>query len=368
MPVLHAFFPRLVKWMTGLATFMVAVAGPSATAAQGFLDPLETPAQMRTNPQTRSQMALAVVPGGRLISVGSRGMVLISDDAGQSWSQAAVPVQSDLLSVRFVTEKDGWIVGHEGVVLRTSDGGKTWKKQLDGRSAEKLFKAFYANKGDAGVAALKQLETNYKAGPALPMLDVWFEDAMNGFAVGPFGMLLATIDGGATWQPWLDRIDNPGYLNLNAIRAIGKDIFIVGERGQIYRLERNKKYFERTDTGYAGSFFGLVSSDTAIVAFGLRGTVYRSLDAGKTWKPVPVPTEQTISAGAGTADGRGFLLGSVAGELLSGDASGAEFSVITPTVPNRLTGIAVLADGTRVMVGIGGVTRLGVAPKVSSFK
>ena len=65
MPVLHAFFPRLVKWMTGLATFMVAVAGPSATAAQGFLDPLETPAQMRTNPETRSQSAFALVPGGR---------------------------------------------------------------------------------------------------------------------------------------------------------------------------------------------------------------------------------------------------------------------------------------------------------------
>lgn len=370
MPVLQVSTLRATyKWLLGtMAASCLALSGTAAFADQGFKDPLETPAAIRVRPETRPQMAITLVPGGRLVSVGLRGMVLISDDKGLTWSQAQVPVQSDLLSVNFPSEKDGWIAGHEGVILHSSDGGKTWKKQLDGRLAEKAFKAFYADKGEAGATALKQLDTNYKAGPALPVLDIWFEDATNGFAVGSFGMLLATNDGGTTWQPWLDRIDNPGYLNLNAIRAIGKDIFIAGEHGQMYRLDRNKKFFDRIDTGYAGSFFGVIGNEKAIVAYGLRGTVYRSLDAGKTWKQVPISIEQTISAGAVKADGSGFVLTTVAGEELIGDASASGFSVAALPVANRLTGISVLSDGTQVLAGIGGVSRRAVVPLATPSK
>jgi photosystem II stability/assembly factor-like uncharacterized protein len=38
-------------------------------------------------------------------------------------------VRSTLLSVRFVNEDDGWIVGRSGTILRTEDGGQTWLQQ-----------------------------------------------------------------------------------------------------------------------------------------------------------------------------------------------------------------------------------------------
>jgi photosystem II stability/assembly factor-like uncharacterized protein len=64
-----------------------------------------------------------------------------------------------------------------------------------------------------------------------PLLDVWFKDVNSGFAVGAYGALLETIDGGKHWEDVSDRLDNEDQFHLNAITAV-KDagLFIVGER------------------------------------------------------------------------------------------------------------------------------------------
>jgi photosystem II stability/assembly factor-like uncharacterized protein len=61
--------------------------------------------------------------------------------------------------------------------------------------------------------AAKRLQQDAEAfaaqGADKPFLDVWFEDEKKGFAIGAFNLILRTEDGGKTWTPWLDRIDNP---------------------------------------------------------------------------------------------------------------------------------------------------------------
>ena len=76
--------------------------------------------------------------GARLVAVGERGSILLSDDSGVSWRQAKVPVSVTLTAVQFPNAKAGWAVGHLGVVLHSADGGETWAKQLDGREAASL--------------------------------------------------------------------------------------------------------------------------------------------------------------------------------------------------------------------------------------
>ncbi len=330
----------------------------AAQAEAQFKDPLDTPALMRTHPDKRPLMAI-VQAGDRLIAAGPRGMVIGSDDRGKTWTQAKTPVQSDLLAVNFPTAKEGWIVGHEGVILRSEDGGKTWQKQLDGRAAVKIFKDFYQSLGAEGAAASAQLDQNYKAGPVLPFLDVWFEDTQNGYAVGSFGMLIATHDGGKTWEPWLHKIDNPQYLNLNAVRGIGTDIYIAGEHGQVYRLDRAKGRFTKVDTGYNGSFFGIVGNNDTLVAFGLRGTVYRSYKSGGgngRWDIVAMPNEHTLSSGSAMSNGAGFILVNAAGQLLVSDKDAKQFQVVTPAKSMRMTGIVVLDAKTAVITGFEGVS------------
>lgn len=343
----------LIRWSHLIGVLLLS--SLPALANSQFLDPVNTPAQMRTAITQRPMMAV-VQAGKRLVAVGSRGVIAESDDLGKTWVQAKVPVQSDLLAVHFPTVGDGWAVGHDGVVLHSADGGQTWIKQLDGRIADETFKAFYSAMGTAGEAALAQLRRNYQAGPALPFLDVWFETSQIGYAVGSFGMIIATRDGGKTWEPWLHRIDNPQFLNLNAIRRIGSDLYIVGERGQIYRFDRNQNRFLRMDTGYIGSFFGIVGNDDTLVAYGLRGTAYRSSRRGDLlrWSVLAAPSEQTIAAGLVRPDGS-FVLVNLAGQFLLVDKSAKDVRLVPASRVMRMTGITAVDANTFIVTGLDGV-------------
>ncbi len=69
-----------------------------------------------------------------------------------------------------------------------------------------------------------------------PLMDVWFLDQNRGWAVGAFGTLLTTDDGGQHWvgQPAL--VDNPDEFHLNSITGDGANrVFIAGEGGLMYR-------------------------------------------------------------------------------------------------------------------------------------
>jgi photosystem II stability/assembly factor-like uncharacterized protein len=340
--------------VSAIAGFALGAAAPARADAK-FQDPLDTPAQFYRAADTRPLLAIARA-GGALIAVGSRGLIVRSEDAGKSWSQSPAPVQTDLLAVHFPTPTDGWAVGHNGVILRSADAGKTWIKQLDGRIAAESFKKFYATQGtEAAAIATALLDRNYKAGPALPWLDVWFDDADHGFVVGSFGMVAATADGGKTWAPWLDRVDDPRGLNLNAVRGVGGKIFAAGERGMVFALDRKAQHFRPIATGYAGSFFGIVGTGDALLVFGLRGVAYRSANGGASWQPVKLPTEITATAGALQGDQGGFVLVNSAGQLLQSADQGRSFTMARVANPMRYTGIVLIGPRAAVVTGLSGV-------------
>lgn len=321
-------------------------------AQAGFQDPLDVPAQKRTSVAQRPYMALTAA-GANIVAVGSRGLIAHSADRGATWQQAEVPVQSDLLAVHFPTSTDGWAVGHDGVVLHSSDAGKTWTKQFDGRASALAFEKYYTALGNGFEAFATAVATNFKADAPLPFLDVWFADGNKGYAVGSFGVIAGTQNGGKTWEPLLHKIGNEQNLNLNAITGIAGELYIAAEKGQIFKLDRSADRFERVDTGYAGSFFGLVGDANVLIAFGLRGVVYRSSNQGKTWEAVAMPSEQTITGGAKTESG--FVLVNVLGQMLVADKDGKKFNILQPEQAMRMTAVTAL-DGNRcVFSGLAGL-------------
>src|SRR5215469_14097420 len=110
-----------------LPTVLLATLG--AAEAAGGADLRKAPAWRSQAPE--STLILGVAHAGpRLVAVGARGMVLLSDDDGTSWRQAkTVPVRSTLTAVSFIDSKSGWAVGHDGAILATNDGGETWTLQ-----------------------------------------------------------------------------------------------------------------------------------------------------------------------------------------------------------------------------------------------
>jgi photosystem II stability/assembly factor-like uncharacterized protein len=350
-----------------IAVGLVASGPAQADDAVRFQDPLATPAKgIQGEARSDRQPLMAVARAGRrVVAVGLRGLILVSDDDGGTWRQASVPVQSDLVAVTFATPRKGWAAGHEGVILATDDGGETWRKQLDGQAGAAALVGYYQRRVDAGdvsvARALQQVKLNTQNGPSLPYLDIVFEDERVGYAVGPFATIVRTDDGGATWIPWLEHVENDDYLNLNAIACIGGYVFIAGEGGRVYVLDRKAARFSARPTGYRGSFFGIVGEGDVLIAFGLRGSVYRSEDAGKTWGRVETGVAGNLTGGTVARDRKTVALVSDGGiALRSGDA-GRSFRPLQPDRPMLFTGAVEAEGGRLVLVGFQGTCSTAAA-------
>lgn len=331
-------------------------------AVFAFEDPVDTPAAVQ--PSVGSAMLAGISRAGpRLVAVGARGVIAVSADEGRAWVQAPSPVSSDLVAVQFVDAERGWATGHDGVVLRSVDGGRSWSKLTDGRQSRAPMTTFYAHRiaqGDAAaVAAVKLLEANGGADGDLPWLSLWFENEHAGFIVGPFGMIAATTDAGRTWQPWIDRIDNPEALHLNAIRRVGSELYIAAEKGVVFRLDRGQGRFVRLDTGYEGTFFGITGDARRVLAFGLRGTCYQSTDSGASWQRVDTGLSNGVAAGAVLNDGRVVLAGQ-GGQLAVG--AGSRFATVPIARPMPVTDVLALSADRLVLVGLRGSTVMALKP------
>jgi photosystem II stability/assembly factor-like uncharacterized protein len=331
-------------------------------AQTDFIDPLDRPASSIRN-LAGAHFNGVTTAGERLVAVGARGLIAFSDDDGVSWSQAASPVSSDLLAVHFPTALQGWAVGHEGVILHSVDSGETWTKQFDGNAANTMLTAHFAKlaaAGDPTAASFQDgVKLNYQDGPEQALMGVWFADEKNGVAVGTFGTLFATDDGGNSWESWMERADNPELLHYMAISGSGHDIYIASERGTVFKFDLLTQGSTRLETGYAGSFFSIKATPGMIVAAGLRGSVYKSTDDGTTWASIPTGMNVAVSDVQSLPDGR-FLLASVDGSVVISDVEMSAFKSLPVSRSGRFASLAWFKDGKAVSVGYSGVREVTV--------
>ena len=180
-----------------------------------------------------------------------------------------------------------------------------------------------------------------------------FVDARQGWAVGHEGVVLHTGDGGKTWEPWVDRTQNERFYHLYGIRGSSDGLYMVGELGLALRFDPATGRFNALQTPYEGSYFGLLTKPGLVLAYGLRGTAYRSRDGGQNWEAVDTGITASITASHVLPDGR-LLLCSMAGDVLQSDDDGAHFRRVTLKTPMPCTGLAVSGDAL-VLSGLRGV-------------
>lgn len=350
--------------LTGLlVSAITCIAQPLAIESLGtrVSDPIERAALLSRRAGTLILLGISRA-GGRLVAVGERGTVVLSDDAGKSWRQAKqVPVAVSLTRVVFSAPHVGWIVGHGGVVLKSEDGGETWIRQLEGRAAARLALQSVqeaAGRHDAR-RAMEEAERLVADGPDKPFLDLHFFDDKNGFVIGAYGIIFRTRDGGRSWQPWMSRLDNPKGLHLNAIAQVGNALYIAGEKGLLLRSADGGEHFTVLKTPYTGSYFTVVARKGRIVIGGLRGNAYESADEGKTWTALGVPTPVTLVGSAPLAGGE-LVYVNQAGELLHG-ADGTLQRLPLPPLP-PVTAVVQASDGALVAASFRGPIRLPAVP------
>jgi photosystem II stability/assembly factor-like uncharacterized protein len=334
--------------------------------AAEYVDVLDAPAVM-SQLAIKSPLNTVVTAGTRLVTVGIRGHILFSDDAGKTWQQAKVPVSSDLTSVYFPTPTDGWAVGHDGVVLHTADAGESWTKQLDGMQAGKLMLEYYT-KMAANDPANERLDSLvYEAervvdeGADKPFLGVWFSDNLNGYVVGAFGLIFQTKDGGASWFPLNDKIDNPQGYHLNAISGTGsgQDVIMVSEQGLVMRMDPATGMFVTSTTPFEGTYFGMQRIPSGLVIYGLSGMAFKSTDGGASWTQLIVPVDKPFTAAATTASGLFFLFDQP-GDMLNSIDGGQTFRQLPQPGMLPISSAVAVGNETLVLVGPRGVRVLPI--------
>ncbi len=289
--------------------------------------------------------------GDRIIVVGERGHVLVSEDNGSSWQQQPTPTRATLTSVFFIDPANGWAAGHDSLILRTSDGGRRWQEVYSAPEDER------------------------------PILDLWFKDAIHGYAVGAYGLFLATHDGGRNWAPVefnpatlvLDNVDRDDPwgeqeeeevwvdFHLNQISATDNGrILIAAEAGKIYRSDDGCRSWISLPSPYEGSFYGsLPLGRGKVLLFGLRGHLFFSENTGTSWVAVEGNTQATLNDGIQLNDGR-IVLAGLAGTLLISEDQGQSFQLYAQADRAGIARVLQANDGSLILIGEMGVKRLNL--------
>jgi len=243
----------------GLAFFLV-VLGAAAFA----FSPRPLPAFPATAVSASRVLLLGVATADRrVVAVGERGVVVVSDDEGRSWRVAKTPTEITL-TPRPLRRRPARLRGRP---RRGDPDDRGCRRDLDA--------------GARGAAEEK------------PLFAVWFENADRGIAAGAYSSLYQTTDGGRRWEP-MPAPEGDRHFNALAGGADGK-LLLVGESGLIMRSGDAGRSWTMIDSPYKGSFFGVLRlGDASWLTFGLRGNAFRSDDDGDSWNSV-------TPAGAGPA-------------------------------------------------------------------
>ncbi len=308
---------KLRAWLYVSATLLCLSPISSSFAEQS----LQRPAVMAP---LASKVLLndSAVVGKRIVAVGTRGQIIYSDDQGKSFTQAQTPTRMLLTAVEFISEKEGWAVGHDAVILHTSDGGATWELQYENAAFEK------------------------------PLLDIAFLDAQNGIAVGAYGLMLKTQDGGKSWEE--SEVEDADW-HFSALTKIKDGLLIAGEAGNLLRSDDMGVTWSALESPYVGSLFGAntVGPDQHILIYGLRGHVYQSNDRGDSWEEVKTGLTRNLFDSAELPNGDVVMIGG-GGTLLIKSADSTEFKQIPYPGYANLVSVLPLSDTEVLLFGARG--------------
>ena len=301
--------------------------------------------------------------GQRIIAVGEQGNILYADDPQGPWRSAEIEVQrgSNLTRVLFVDEQVAVAVGHDAWILRSEDGGQSWQEILfEPERAEPLLGIAGPFDGELfAFGAFGQLQVSRDSGQswtrtelvkqeseseeqeAAPGINDPFSDSYDPFA--------AFSDGGGGFDDFSSR-------HLNAmVQAQDHSLWLAGERGLLARSNDQGKTWEQFETGYNGSFYGLIEAQPGrMLVYGMRGHAYYSDDQGQTWVASQSHTPESLYDGVRKSNGDILLVGGSNSVILSRDA-GATFTPVSEKQAKALTAVLVLAPGQWLTAGEAGV-------------
>jgi len=298
------------------------------------------------------------------------GQAWVSTDGGTTWNvrRAGAVAQATLNSIWFFDSREGMAIADDGSSVRTSDGGKTWA------AAESDTSAWYRLQflGDGSVGWLISLRgtiarsvdkgrtwTQPSAATSASLsgvTDFHFIDPLHGWAVAPFGSGLGTVfssvDGGLSWQVVAGTQSTQGFYAIRFADTIHG--VRVGPTGVAMVTVDGGATWAPRSTGAFGQLFSVAFVDASTaVAVGESGVIVRSTDAGQTWKPVASPTTRTLNDVRFVSARIGHAVGNEGTLILTRDG-GMTWSVVSTGAKAALGAVFFLEEQTGWISGSNG--------------
>ncbi|MCX7171408.1 MAG: YCF48-related protein [Proteobacteria bacterium] len=307
---------------------------------------------MRSLLKVQITLLLALLaPCSVSLAADSAATLQVFHDAPQIAKAETAPIQAAVATGKRVVA-----VGDFGIVI-LSDDGKSFRQAKTVPTRTVLTSVFFiAQRGwavghDGTVIATSDGGETWQVlreepGKDRVLLSVWFENLQHGFVVGQFGLVLETADGGKTWRERKLIEGEAGDKHLLQIFPAGAGlVLIVAEGGAMLRSEDNGNAWQLVQTDNKGSFWtGLALNDGTLLAAGMRGHIYRSTDRGLKWQEVPSATQQSLTALVQNKDGSVRVVG-LSGTLLTSKDQGLSFTASVLPARTNLTAIVNSSSG-----------------------
>jgi photosystem II stability/assembly factor-like uncharacterized protein len=297
--------------------------------------PLETTATLRAG----------LLDGSTLVLVGDKGTIVRSGNGGESWSVIASPVAGKFAQL---VKAGGKLIASDGKAgVESADGGKTWSEVADPATLEGLPAIAKPGACDnrlpaAGEACkfVRQVTTNL----GLPNVKSFTFKGDIGLAVGEFGLVALTNDGGATWRA------TSGFplRGLQAFATRGKTIAAIGKDLAVSSTDGGKTYSQALLPAKIGAIqTAKVLADGSVIAAGTKGTILKATGNLSSWIPLPTYPKNNVKYN-GLYEVNGVLYGTGAkGEIDRSENKGASWRPIATGVKSPI--LSVTGEGNTVL-------------------
>jgi photosystem II stability/assembly factor-like uncharacterized protein len=225
---------------------------------------------------------------------GNGGVTYRTTDGGASWSFEPVGTQATLSSIVFVDTQRGWTLDIDGRIYRTINGGLDWTLQWDADAYLSTLQFFDADEGWAigGDTFLHTVDAGQTWTPANVPAGTWshgarFANRLHGIAVGEYGNVVISGDGGQSWTQIAPIGSGPRLWDVESLSPTTS--VYCGETGIAALTSTGGASWTSLQSGGAGSTHGLDAVD------GLRawaandgGEILRTTDGGAHWQRIAV--------------------------------------------------------------------------------
>lgn len=199
-------------------------------------------------------------------------------------------------------------------------------------------------------AAEDDFDAEFDPTQGAPLLDVIALDADHVVAVGAYSLMLVTRDGGRHWQ----KVDPNGALTAPEEGAGPTGAAAQGDEDDQddWLLDQNSLVLDDEEDPHLNGITRTPEGALLIVAE--RGSAFRSLDAGETWQRLSLPYDGSMFGVLALGKGHVLAYG-LRGHVQESFDLGDTWTELDTGTELSLQGGGVLPDGSVLLVGSNGV-------------